>query len=78
MRVKRLFAIIAMGLILNVLPPALFGQGCSLCYTQAAASTQRFIQALRSGILILMFPPMGLCIAITVIAYKRRNRFYQH
>ncbi len=74
---KRLIVILAMGLMLIALPPALFGQSCALCYTQAAASTQRFIQALRSGILILMLPPMCMCIAITLVAYKRRNRFYQ-
>jgi hypothetical protein len=61
-----------------VAPHAASAQSCSLCYTQAAASTQRFIQALRSGILILMLPPMCLSIAIALIAYRRRNRFYQH
>jgi hypothetical protein len=33
------------------------------------------IQALRSGILILVFPPMAICIAITIMAYKKRNQF---
>jgi hypothetical protein len=58
-------------------PHTAFAQSCSLCYTQAAASTQRFIQALRSGILILMVPPMCLSIVVTLIAYKRRNQFRQ-
>ena len=58
-------------------PHAAFAQSCALCYTQAAASTQRFIQALRSGILILMVPPMCLSIVVTLIAYKRRNQFHQ-
>ena len=53
MRTGRLFAIVAMGVMVMALPQALFGQSCSLCYTQAAASTARFVQALRSGILIL-------------------------
>jgi hypothetical protein len=66
------------GLMLLFVPLTLFAQSCSLCYTQAAASTARFIQALRSGILILMLPPMGLSIVDALIAYKRRNRFYQH
>ncbi len=66
------------GVVLLFVPLTLFAQSCSLCYTQAAASTARFIQALRSGILILMVPPMCLSIAITLIAYKRRNQFYQH
>jgi hypothetical protein len=54
-------------------PQALFAQGCALCYTQAASSTQRFIQALRSGIVILMVPPMFLSIMFTVMAYRRRH-----
>ncbi len=57
-------------------PYSASAQGCALCYTQAAASTQRFIQALRSGILILMFPPMLLSVVVTMIAYKRRNQFH--
>jgi hypothetical protein len=58
-------------------PQALFAQGCALCYTQAAASTQRFIQALRSGILILVIPPMFLSVMFTVMAYRRRNTFHE-
>ncbi len=77
MRTKRLLLVLAVGLLLFALPSALFGQSCALCYTQAASSTQHFIQALRSGILILMFPPFCLSIAVTVVAYKRRNRFYE-
>lgn len=58
-------------------PKAVFAQGCALCYTQAAASTQRFIQALRSGILILIIPPMFLSVMFTVMAYRRRNTFHE-
>jgi hypothetical protein len=52
-----------------------FGQSCSLCYTQAASAGARMVQALRSGILVLIFPPMAICIGITVMSYKKRNRF---
>ncbi|MBZ5701648.1 MAG: hypothetical protein LAN84_07350 [Acidobacteriia bacterium] len=59
-----------------LLAPALaFAQNCALCYTQAAGAGPRLIQALRSGILILVFPPMAICIAIAVAAYRKRNRF---
>ena len=57
-------------------PRVLFAQGCALCYTQAAGSTQRFIQALRSGIIILMVPPMFLSVMFTVMAYRRRKGSY--
>ena len=50
-------------------------QNCALCYTQAAGSSQRFIAALRSGILLLMVPPMAISIAIAVMAYRKRNQF---
>jgi len=70
-------AIILLAVLAIAAPHMAFAQSCSLCYTQAASSSQRFIQALRSGILILMFPPMCLCIAVTLIAYKRRNQFHQ-
>jgi hypothetical protein len=76
MKAERLFVILAMGLMLMALPSALFGQSCSLCYTQAAASTQRFIQALRSGILILMLPPFVMSVGITWMTYSRRNNFH--
>ena len=50
-------------------------QGCALCYTQAAAAGSRMIHALCVGILILVFPPMGLSVFFTALAYRRRNRF---
>ena len=52
-------------------------QGCALCYTQAAGAGARMIQALRSGILILIFPPMGICIGLTVMSYRKRNTFHE-
>jgi hypothetical protein len=33
------------------------------------------IAALRSGILILVIPPMLICVGITWMAYKKRNQF---
>jgi hypothetical protein len=62
-------------LILAPLPA--FSQSCSLCYTQAAASGARFIAALRSGILVLIIPPMFMSVGITVMAYRKRNQFHQ-
>jgi len=52
-------------------------QNCALCYTQAAGSGSRLKAGLRSGILILIFPPMMICTGFIVTAYKRRNRFHQ-
>ncbi len=55
----------------------LHAQNCALCYTQAAGSGSKLKAALKSGILILIFPPMGICTGLMVTAYKRRNRFHQ-
>jgi hypothetical protein len=63
-------------LLLALLVPALtFAQSCALCYSQAAGSGARLIQALRSGILILVFPPMLICVVLAVMTYRKRNQF---
>ena len=51
-----------------------YAQSCALCYTQAAGSGHRMIQALRTGILVLIVPPMFLSVGITVLTYKKWNR----
>jgi len=58
-------------------PALVQAQNCALCYTQAAGSGSRMIQALRSGILMLVIPPMLICLAITWMAYKKRNQFHE-
>jgi hypothetical protein len=58
-----------------LLPTLAWAQGCALCYTQAAGSGSRVIQALKSGILLLVVPPMLICLVITWMAYKKRNQF---
>jgi hypothetical protein len=67
-------AALLVALVAGLALPA-WGQGCALCYTQAASAGARMIQALRSGILILIFPPMGICIGLTVMSYRKRNSF---
>jgi hypothetical protein len=51
-----------------------YAQSCALCYTQAAGAGHRFIQGLRTGILVLIVPPMFMSVGITYLAYKKRNR----
>ena len=64
---------------LALLTPAVtFAQQCALCYSQVAGSGSRMIQALRSGILILVIPPMLICVGITWMAYKKRNQFNEN
>jgi hypothetical protein len=54
---------------------ACLAQNCALCYTQAASAGSRVIQGLRSGILVLIIPPMFMSVGITVLAYRKRNQF---
>lgn len=56
-------------------PTLLSAQNCALCYTQAAGAGHRIVQALRGGILMLIVPPMFICIALGVMAYRKRNQF---
>ena len=53
--------------------PAVFAQGCALCYNNAAATGPQGQAALRHGILILMIPPMLIFAALMTILYRRRN-----
>jgi hypothetical protein len=61
------------GIVLLTAAPA-FSQGCSLCYTQAASSGARMIQALKSGILILIVPPTLGSIGLVVVVHRKRNQ----
>jgi hypothetical protein len=57
------------------MPASAFAQNCALCYTQAAGAGTRIIEALRGGIIILVLPPILICTALTVMAYRKRNQF---
>lgn len=62
------------GLILLFAPVPAFPQSCALCYTQAASSGSRMIQALKSGILILVAPPTFGSLGVVVVLYRKRNQ----
>ena len=53
---------------------ACYAQSCALCYTQAAGAGHKLIQGLRTGILVLIIPPMFMSAGITILAYRKRNR----
>ncbi|MGA2388949.1 MAG: hypothetical protein ABSF97_08310 [Candidatus Sulfotelmatobacter sp.] len=56
------------------LPLSASAQSCALCYTQAAGSGSRMIQALKSGILILIAPPTFMSIGLIFVCYRKRNQ----
>jgi hypothetical protein len=60
--------------IILLAPVPAFSQSCALCYTQAASSGYRMIQALKSGILILITPPTLGSIGMIVVLYRKRNQ----
>jgi hypothetical protein len=71
----RIAARIAAVIAALAVPALTYAQNCSLCYTQAASAGSRMIAALKSGILILVAPPMLICLGIAWMAYKKRNQF---
>ncbi len=72
-----LLGIVLLGLLMLAAPLPAFSQSCALCYTQAASAGARVIQALRSGILILIVPPTFMSVGMIFIVYRKRNQFRQ-
>lgn len=70
--IRRAWLVLA-GLLLLTAAPA-FSQQCALCYTQAASSGRRMIQALQGGILILVVPPTLGSIGMIFVVYRKRNQ----
>jgi hypothetical protein len=46
-----------------------------MCYTTAAAAKAGALQALRSGILILLVPALTMFAVVFVVIYRSRDRF---
>jgi hypothetical protein len=63
------------GLVALGEPAPAFSQSCALCYTQAASAGARMIEALRSGILILIVPPTFMSVCMIFIMRHKRNQF---
>lgn len=73
----RTFRLLALGLLafaMLAIPLPAFSQSCALCYTQAASAGARMIQALRSGILILIIPPTLGTIGMIFLVHHKRNQ----
>jgi hypothetical protein len=67
-RLLSLCCVLAVGL----LGPSAFAQGCASCYTTAAAGGPQTAHALRSGIVLLLIPPV-LMFAGVICVMKRWN-----
>jgi hypothetical protein len=73
-RLILILGIALVGFIILLAPLPAFAQSCALCYTQAASSGARMIQALKSGILILIAPPTFMTIGLFFVCYRKRNQ----
>lgn len=59
--------------IVGVVAFRAFGQGCAMCYQNAAAADSHGRSALQHGILILLLPALSLFLGIFGLMYIRRN-----
>jgi hypothetical protein len=67
-----LFAVFAFVFLIAGHPA--FSQQCALCYTQAASAGHRMIEALRSGILVLIVPPTLASVGMIFVVHRKRNQ----
>jgi hypothetical protein len=56
-----------------MLAPQAAAQGCSMCYQNVSASGAQGREALRHGVLVLLFPTLSLFVGILALIYRRRN-----
>ena len=47
------------GLLLALWAAPMFGQGCAMCYSNAASTTKEGQRAINHGVLVLLAPPVG-------------------
>jgi hypothetical protein len=66
--------ILLAGVVILLMPSSAFAQSCALCYTQAASSGSRMIQALKSGVLVLIVPPTIGSVGVIFVMHRKRNQ----
>ncbi len=69
--------LVVLAFLLLLSPRDLHAQGCAMCYQSAAASGARFIHALKSGIVVIIIPPLLMTGAFARFVYRRRNLFHE-
>ena len=70
------FRIVILAALLSPWATSAFGQGCSMCYSAAKATSQQGQRAISRGVLILLFPPLGFMTLGVCAAFhygKRRD-----
>jgi hypothetical protein len=60
-------------LVMLILAAPVFAQSCAMCYTTVAGGGQGVINALKSGIIVLLIPPLLLFtgLIVTIVRWKQ-------
>ena len=75
--IRSVAARVAVGLTALVSSVSAHAQTCPACYANAAAQAPGMLQALKTGILVMMFPSLLMFIVIFAVAYRRRDSFQE-
>jgi len=67
-------SLVLLGLVVLLAPLPALSQSCALCYTQAASAGARMIQALKSGILVLVLPPTFMSVGMIFIVHRKSKQ----
>jgi hypothetical protein len=67
------FAVIA-ALVLGMWAIPAFGQGCAMCYSNAAGATKDGQRAISRGVLVLLLPPLGFMSVGVGLAFRYGRR----
>jgi hypothetical protein len=73
---KKFFPLLVGALALLAFAPLpAAAQSCALCYTQASSAGARMIDALRSGILVLIIPPTLMTVGMFFVVHRKTYQF---
>lgn len=64
---------ILIGIMVPLLAPEAFAQGCAMCLASSMAQGVRAIEAMNLGILVLLVPPFCMIVSIIVFTFTRRG-----
>jgi len=61
--------------VMLILAAPVFAQSCAMCYTTVAGGGQGVINALKSGIIVLLIPPLLLFtgLIVTILRWKQAH-----
>jgi hypothetical protein len=69
---RKVAALAALALGMWAMPA--FGQGCAMCYSNAAGATKDGQRAISRGVLVLLLPPLGFMSIGVGLAFRYGRR----